>query len=704
MLKKTFFLISLVVATGCIRETYDMDKLSKQAHLSPTLAISAIRGDVSISDLMDPNDTVVFDEDNFIRIVFKKDSVISFRMEDYYDLNDMVSFSETYEMGDISITAFSDIIDFTLDKISQKLSPELRAQFLAMDGTTSTFPPFPVTTMDEVTYSVFTNFEYAVFREGIIDITVRNNLPAPVSGIKISLYNAVDHTPVGGEGTIAMIDPGQIGRTSIDIANVTIRNSITAAVTINGSPGSGSPVPIDLDVNKVEVSIAGRDLLVKSGRVVVPIQNVSVVGDDNIDTITFDPGTGIEVTVIKMNAGNISYSIVSGSPLTSDVSLSFPTALRFGVPVTESLTVNPFSTLNGNIMVDNSIIDLGTISTQPYNLLPVEQNITISSNGNMVNFNSTDEVTVILELLNPDFDYVKGFFGQETEYIEPDTLDLDIKDILRKISGDFLLSSPSVKLNYSNSFALPVEVDLLATGFKADETLDLGMDPFTLSYPAAPDERDKTGVFTIDKTNSTLPELVSMPPEIIRFSGSAKMNPQGNTGSRDNYVFGDSRFIGSLEIEIPMELRMTSLQFADTVDNFLQLEDSEDGNPVDPDDFEFLRIDINAENGFPVGVSLSIILYDSVAGVNRSTVDAENILEPAPVDINGRVTNPVECNTSIEITREFWDSVDLSDKIIFKFTMNTTDNGSKDVKIYSDYKINFNASLVLKPDLKFDLK
>ncbi len=44
-----------------------------------------------------------------------------------------------------------------------------------------------------------------------------------------------------------------------------------------------------------------------------------------------------------------------------------------------------------------------------------------------------------------------------------------------------------------------------------------------------------------------------------------------------------------------------------------------------------------------------------------------------------------------------------ADKIIFKFTMNTTDNGSKDVKIYSDYKIDFKASLVLKPDIKFDL-
>ena len=153
-----------------------------------------------------------------------------------------------------------------------------------------------------------------------------------------------------------------------------------------------------------------------------------------------------------------------------------------------------------------------------------------------------------------------------------------------------------------------------------------------------------------------------------------------------------------------MELRMTNLQFSDTVDNFLQIEDSDGDNPVNPDDFEFLRIDISAENGFPVGVSLSIILYDSDAGTNRSTVEAEDILEPAPVDSNGRVTEPADCLTSIEITREFWDSVDICDRIIFNFTMNTTDNGSKDVKIYSDYRIDFKASLVLKPDIKFDLK
>jgi hypothetical protein len=59
----------------------------------------------------------------------------------------------------------------------------------------------------------------------------------------------------------------------------------------------------------------------------------------------------------------------------------------------------------------------------------------------------------------------------------------------------------------------------------------------------------------------------------------------------------------------------------------------------------------------------------------------------------------VSCSTGIEITREFWEKVNDADQIIFSFTLNTTDN----VKIYSDYKIDFKAALVLKPDIRFNL-
>ena len=696
------FLVTALATFSCVKETYDMNKLSKRAHLSPTLAVSAFRGDISLSDLIDPNDTVVFDENNFVKIVFKKDTVIEFLMEDYYDLNDMVSFSQSYPIGDLNLAPFLGTVSYTLNQISVLFDPGLRAQFVALDGTTSEFPPFPITDMGEITYSLFPNFEYALFKEGSIDIIVDNNLTAPLSGVSIRLYNTSDHSQIGNEAIISSINPGTSGIATINIADATIRNSITAAISINGSPGTpGTPVLIDLNGSNVEITIAGRDMKVRSGRVVIPTQTITSL--DNNDTVEFDPGTDIEIDIIKMNLGNISYAVQSGTPLTSEVSLTLPTALRSGVPVTESLTVAPAGTLNGTISIDNTTIDLGTVTAQPYNMLPVDYLIEVSSNGDMITFSNTDEINLDIELLNPDFDYVKGYFGQQTETMDPDTFDLDIKEILDHISGSFLISSPVIKLNYSNSFAVPIEIDLNAAGKKMAETVDLDLNPFTLSYPAAPAERDIDDVFTIDKNNSALPELISMPPEKIPFSGSSVMNPLGNDGSRDNYIFGDSRFVGSLEVEVPMELRINNLQFTDTVDNFMQNDDPDADSPVNPEDFEFLRIDIDAENGFPLGVSLSMTLYDSATHVNKCTIDAADVLEPAPVDINGKVTEPMHCSTSIEITREFWNSINVADKIIFRFTLVSTDDGSKDVKIYSDYSIDFKAAIVLKPDIKLDL-
>jgi hypothetical protein len=525
------FILSLIVAligvTGCVKETYDMNMLSKKAHISPTLAISAARGDISFSDLVEPSDTVVFDENNFVSIVFKKDSVINFNIDDYSDFNTLgeFHFNKGYEI---------------------------------------------------------------------------------------------------------------------------------------------SPLPVYI-IN---------------------------------DTITYDPGNDIEIERLAVNTGAITYQLKSKSLKAATFAVTFPSVYSTGNPVTEIINIGANQTVTGSFSINSTDIDFSTDLKQRYNRLPIICTLT----ANTGSFSLNDSIYFKLDMLRPDFDYIKGYFGQQTETIDPDTLDLDIKDILDHITGTFLLSSPSLKLNYSNSFALPIQVNLQAKGYKGLETVNLGLDPVTLNYPAVPAEREKKDVFNIDRNNSSLPELVSMPPEKVIISGSALMNPGGNTGTRDNYLFGDSHFNGDLEIEVPLELRIDNLQFADTVDNFLKSDVSDNNSPVKPEDFDFLRIDITAKNGFPLGVSTSIILFDSATQVNKYTIDANDMLNPAPVDVNGKVTGPIDCETSIDITKDFWDSIDLADKIIFIFKLNSTDNGSKDVKIYSDYKINFKASLVLKPDIRFDLK
>jgi hypothetical protein len=696
------FVITTFFATGgCIKETYDMNMLSKKGHLSPTVAISAVKGDISLSDIIETNDTVIFDENNLVKIVFKEDSVVDLTLENFYDLDEMFTYNEGYTLGELSINPFMETIGFTLDQISSLFDPALRAQFVALDGTTNPFPDFPLTDLGETSIPLASNFEYATFSEGSLDIIVTNNLTAPLYNVLVSLYNSAGHTPIGNEVTISGLDAGESGISSIDLADLTVTNSILASVILTGSEGTTDPVLIDLDNSNVEVVINGRDLVVKSGRVIVPEQTINSPGTK--DTVTFDPGTDVEIDELGIVSGNINYSIQSSSSISVSLSITFPTGLRAGVPITEAITIDPFSTVNGTISVDNTTMDLGTDPLQPFNRVPLEQTITVSSNGSMVDFDSEDSFTIDIELLNPDFDYIKGYFGQEIHTGDVDTLDLNIKDILDNFRGDIFISNPSISLNYSNSFALPIEITLNATGYRKAETEDLGLDPFNTIYPDAPVERDVTESFRIDRDNSSLPELFSLPPEIIVYSGSGKTNPQGNTGERDNYIFDDSRFVGAFEVEVPMEMRFNNLQFTDTVDNFLQSEDTDDDNPIKPENFEFLRIDLTAENGFPLGVSVEMNLYDSLSNTIKSSVEAIDVLEPAPVDANGKVTSPVVTSTSIEFTQDFFSSINEADKIIFRFTMKSTDDGTKDVKIYSDYRLDFKAVFVMKPDININL-
>jgi hypothetical protein len=305
------------------------------------------------------------------------------------------------------------------------------------------------------------------------------------------------------------------------------------------------------------------------------------------------------------------------------------------------------------------------------------------------------------ELVLPETDYRKATLSQLVATIEADSIDLEIEDILSNISGDVHIANPILRLNYTNSFLNPVQITFLATGIRAGTTVDLNLAPFTLSYPADEIEHQVSDVYIIDKNNSALSDLISLLPEKVYFSGSALLDVPVGKSLKDEPVIDSDHLYGSLEIEVPLDLSLSNFEFADTVDNFLD-DAFESDSDFDWDDFELFKVDFKVKNGFPMGVSLTMGLYDSLNMQIISSVDASDILDPAPVDGNGKASGTAETTTSIEFTKEFFSSIKLADKIIFKFTLNTTGNGSTDVKIYSDYRIDFNASLVMKADINFN--
>jgi hypothetical protein len=683
-----------LITTGCIKETYNMNKFSNKMHFSPTLAIAAVTGDITLSDIVTPNDTIVFDNDKFVRIVFKKDSVIDLRLKDYYDLSNMVSFSKGYKMGDLKLDDFQSTIPISLNTISLSFTtPGLRATFLALNNTTNLFPSFPQTDLGELPFNAFGNFQNAVFSSGTMTISVKNNLPAPLGTIKISLFNTTGHTPIGGQLTIPAIAAGATQSASLDLTGKTVTNSIVAAIVLTGSAGTSTPVLIDLN-KTIDVGLSATNLKVQSGRIILPAQTITSLS--GVDIVSFNPGSNVEIEKMKVTTGNIGYTLVSSS----SISGSFAFTLSTTTPVVaKTITVNGPTNTTGTIPINNTDVDLSTDVTQNFNRIPINYLINVNSNGSLINFNKNDSINIKINMLNPDLDYVKGYFGQLSEQVDPDIMDTGIDKFLEHISGSYYISSPSIKLNYSNSFGIPIEVTLNASGKRNSHTVNLGLAPFTIAYPTTLTTRDVSSSFAINKANSKLDSLVSLPPAEITFSGSAKMNPTGlPTGGRNNYVFGNSRILGSIEVEVPMQFWIKNLQFSDTTDNFLKTKDNNANSSFKPEDIDSLRLNIVVENGFPLGVSLKMILYDSVKKTNIRTIDATDFLKAATV-ANGVVTGKTESTTTIRLSKDFFSAISSADKVIFMFSMSTTGNGANDVKIYSNYSISFTASVVGKPNI-----
>jgi hypothetical protein len=297
-------------------------------------------------------------------------------------------------------------------------------------------------------------------------------------------------------------------------------------------------------------------------------------------------------------------------------------------------------------------------------------------------------------------DFSKGTLVQKTAIIEPSSFDLNIHDVLRHISGSFKFLNPSIKFNYTNSFTDSIRINLNANGQNKDIIVPLNLAPFTVLKPNVPVQQEVTATYVIDKTNSNLQNLVSIPPETFNFSGTAVLSTSAKSSPTADNILSPNHLTGDIELVLPLDMTITNLQYTDTVGNFIS--DKNSGNPANPEDFQFLKIIISAKNGFPLGVSMKMSLYDSATDSVKSTVDASGILGPAPVDANGKANGVTETSTTIEFNRDFFSKVNKADKIIFRFTLNSTGNGSQEVKIFSDYRINFTAALVVKPDINLN--
>lgn len=415
---------------------------------------------------------------------------------------------------------------------------------------------------------------------------------------------------------------------------------------------------------------------------VVPVTGSSITYSE---TIIIDPGDDVLIKEVLITDGGIDVEIASSCSFDVETEFTISSATIGGVPLSYSMIVPAGEIVSDIIPLSGYTIDLTSDAGSPYNRLPVSYTI---RPYDWTEFSLDDILTITASFPEPEFDYIRGYFGQRLEITEPDSINTGLEDVFSRITGSLYLSNPSVTFTCSNSIGIPITLYDGIKGINAEETIALNREPVAIDYPVPGGERDIISSFTIDRTNSDLPDLISMLPEWIVINDTLSINPDGPS-AEDNILYGNSRITADIDIEVPFEFRMTNLQFSDTTENFLRGDD--DDSPLDMADA--VNIHLWVDNGFPLGGDVTISLLDTLSNEILAVVSAGELFSAAMVDSGGRVISSTEHTTVIEFDRDFLLAAEEAHSVIFTFTFNTTGGGDRDVRIYSDYTLGFKAGV-----------
>ncbi|MCG8702180.1 MAG: hypothetical protein MI922_29270 [Bacteroidales bacterium] len=254
-----------------------------------------------------------------------------------------------------------------------------------------------------------------------------------------------------------------------------------------------------------------------------------------------------------------------------------------------------------------------------------------------------------------DYEAIFGYFGQ---YLKDTTVTFPIDglDNYQNITGTFNVTDPKLNILYDHSFGLPMGVDLAITAHHTDKP-DVLIDPNRQIIPGAVYSSSplSSGEVSFNKNTVTnIDELIAFPvPDSLTFSGRVQTNPDGEITNDTNFVRGDSEILIGVEVEMPMEFS-ANLTYLDT----LTTEDLIGEDSLEIAEIEYLRLHHKITNGFPLGIDLNLVMYDSINDITYPDTIAitgqgnKMFFDPAPVGLDGYVDKSqlVEEQGVIEIT------------------------------------------------------
>lgn len=404
--------------------------------------------------------------------------------------------------------------------------------------------------------------------------------------------------------------------------------------------------------------------------------------------LAFDISNGVKLkkTEVRSCILHVKFSNTLDQPL--DLIYQLPNALKNGKPFTISETIpKEGSFLEKDYDLSGYVIDLRGQNGNVYNTILQTYTMLVSNSASgptTAYYGDGARVELTYSKIQPQ--YIEGYFGQQKIDIAVDTARFGLDQNFR--AKNFMLSEASLGFKLYNEFGAEFGASIFnlnainsADGKTVTLTQgalsNLNINRATHAATGGPLSSEKD--ILLNGSNSNIVPFISCLPSRLTYQGSIFLNPLGNISSYNDFAYYNTGVRLVADINIPM--RFNADYFVLTTSAKTDFSGVKQLDKVKGGSFIF-----KVTNGYPFDAELQAYLMDESDRIVDSLYTAENVVRRGTIDAQNEVTNPVESNIYVPVTREKIEHLKQCRhiKITAKFIVPP---GPPDVKIKESYAL-----------------
>jgi hypothetical protein len=660
--------------SACKKSNLDLNKYSnlkiQPGVISPLASISITAGKILKQDSI-----TVHDPDGLIRFLVRKDSVVSIGADSILSNISLPKSSVNFKLGEINVPNINQTQKVTLKELVDLCDANTQLFFNNVNGKDTIFPVFNSPAGDTNNLIKATNYEYLRISKGYLKFGLKNNFPTVLSKAQVVIFDNKYGSKLGTVN-FANILPGDMGFDSIPMTGIILSNDLSLQILVVDMLQSSASVPIDL-TDDLTINIMGSGMKTTGGKAIIPNQTIPT---QMLALNLSSPTEDYRIRNVKFGAAAIPFTAESKFAENLNLNIIFPDATIGGSAIAPTTISLPKGSKAGTFDLSDANIFLGAVDTLTHNMLRVAISPSITSSGNLVDFDSSDFVRLDIEPSNSVITYVDGYMGKKTWTIDVDDVEFNA---LADLGKGLTLTNPKMSIIVKNSFGIPIylELNLVAKDNKGGS---VDMQPPTMNFGYPTIAQAGTSVdskFDIDKTNSKIVEALGLPPTQFAISGKAYLNKDGFKGYND-FVSSKSSMNLSFEANMPLSIIAQDFSIRDTAD----LKETLKGLDV----FEYLELKIKTTNGFPLEGALDLYFADANGNILDSLVNTTLVASGIP-DATGKVVTRTENMTTFLLNKEtlanIATDIKFAEKLIFVTHFYTYNKGSQSVNIHTDNQL-----------------